>query len=63
MNLVEILKEYTKLMQIAASTSDQDLYNKVKEVVIVITDQILPKSEGFSNEGDKEVLEEASVVE
>lgn len=62
MNLADLVKEYRELLQVAIQTSDQELFNKARKVVLSLTDKLFPE-EAVSKPVEKEEVEKAEVLE
>lgn len=62
MNLADLVKEYKELMQVAIQTSDQELFNKARKVVLSLTDKLFPEEEA-SEPVEKEEVEKAEVLD
>lgn len=62
MNLADLLKEYRELLQSAIQTSDQELFDKARKVVLSLTDKLFPEEAGKKPVEKKEV-EQAEVLE
>ena len=62
MNLADLVKEYRELLQVAIQTSDQELFNKARKVVLSLTDKLFPE-EVSAKPVEKEEVEKAEVLD